>query len=168
MICGEKLGINVAKFNIFKMIMGHLLPRLVGPDGEATEMALTQYKGNSGKVAVVGGSIEYTGAPFYSAIAALRAGADLSHIYCPDQALIPIKCYSPEIIVHPIDALSAKETALQLIQVARTIVFGPGLGRSPYSQELLQALLKELIEVNPKQTSFVFDADALWYVANDV
>ena len=28
--------------------------------------------------------------------------------------------------------------------------------------------MTELIDLNPKQTSFVFDADALWYLANDV
>jgi ATP-dependent NAD(P)H-hydrate dehydratase len=30
------------------------------------------YKGQAGKIVVVGGSAEYTGAPYYSAMAALR------------------------------------------------------------------------------------------------
>jgi len=41
----------------FKMVLRHLLPNF-----EAG-----QYKGNSGKVVVVGGSEEYTGAPYYAA-----------------------------------------------------------------------------------------------------
>jgi ATP-dependent NAD(P)H-hydrate dehydratase len=80
--------------------MGHLSPQLLTVDGQPTDFALTQYKGNCGKVAVVGGSAEYTGAPYYAAVAALRTGSDLAHVFCPLEALIPIKCYSPEIIVH--------------------------------------------------------------------
>jgi ATP-dependent NAD(P)H-hydrate dehydratase len=80
--------------------MGHLSPQLLTKDGKPTDFALTQYKGNSGKVAVIGGSAEYTGAPYYAAVAALRTGSDLAHVFCPQEALIPIKCYSPEIIVH--------------------------------------------------------------------
>jgi NAD(P)H-hydrate repair Nnr-like enzyme with NAD(P)H-hydrate dehydratase domain len=35
-------------------------------------------------------------------VSSLRSGADLSHVFTPDKdALIPIKCYSPELIVHP-------------------------------------------------------------------
>ena len=44
---------------------------------------LTRYKGNNGKVGVLGGSIEYTGAPYYAGMAALRAGSDLAHIFTP-------------------------------------------------------------------------------------
>ena len=71
------------------MILNHLLP----------ELTAVQYKGNSGKVVVVGGSSDYTGAPYYTAISALRSGADLASIFTHESALIPIKSYSPEIIV---------------------------------------------------------------------
>lgn len=50
----------------------------------------------------MGGSFEYTGAPYYSAMAALKMGADLAHIFCSRDAAGPIKTYSPELIVHPI------------------------------------------------------------------
>lgn len=50
----------------------------------------------------MGGSKEYTGAPFYVGAAALRSGADIVHVFCPEDASIPIKSYSPELIVHPI------------------------------------------------------------------
>jgi ATP-dependent NAD(P)H-hydrate dehydratase len=48
-------------------------------------------KGQSGRVGVVGGSLEYTGAPFFSAFAALRCGADLAHVFCPPAAANAIK-----------------------------------------------------------------------------
>lgn len=59
-------------------------------------------KGQSGRIAVVGGSYEFTGAPFYSAISALKVGGDLGHIFCNKASATAIKTYSPEIIVHPI------------------------------------------------------------------
>ena len=59
-------------------------------------------KGENGRVAVIGGSFEFTGAPFYSAISSLRVGVDLSHIFCSKFSSAAIKSYSPEIIVHPL------------------------------------------------------------------
>jgi ATP-dependent NAD(P)H-hydrate dehydratase len=59
-------------------------------------------KGSNGLVGVIGGSLEYTGAPFYSAMAALKMGADLAHIFCCKEAATAIKSYSPELIVHPV------------------------------------------------------------------
>ena len=59
-------------------------------------------KGKNGRVAVVGGSFEFTGAPYYSAISALKVGGDLSHIFCSKFSSPAIKSYSPEIITHPV------------------------------------------------------------------
>lgn len=53
------------------------------------------YKGDNGRIGVVGGSYEFTGAPFYSAISALKSGADLAHIFCSKSSSISIKSYSP-------------------------------------------------------------------------
>lgn len=60
------------------------------------------YKGENGRIGVIGGSYQFTGAPFYSAISALKAGADLAHIFCSRSSSVSIKSYSPEIIVHPV------------------------------------------------------------------
>lgn len=59
------------------------------------------HKGSGGRVGVIGGSQDYCGAPFYSAVSALKFGADLSWIYCSQSAAIPIKSYSPELMVTP-------------------------------------------------------------------
>ena len=50
-----------------------------------------KYKGQAGKVGVLGGCREYTGAPFFAAMAALRVGADLSHVFCTRSAAPVIK-----------------------------------------------------------------------------
>ena len=59
-------------------------------------------KNQNGVVGIIGGSYEYTGAPFYAAISALKVGADMAHIFCSKSSSTPIKTYSPEIIVHPL------------------------------------------------------------------
>ena len=56
---------------------------------------LGKFKGDNGRIAVIGGSDLYTGAPYFSAISALKSGADLAFILCSKSSAIPIKCYSP-------------------------------------------------------------------------
>lgn len=71
-------------------------------------------KGACGKIGIVGGSADYTGAPFFAAISAVKLvrkeidqlsyilqGADLVHVFCPPEAAGVIKGYSPELMVHP-------------------------------------------------------------------
>lgn len=60
------------------------------------------YKGQHGKVGVVGGCREYTGAPYFAAQSALRVGADLSWVFCTQSAGPTVKSYSPELIVLPV------------------------------------------------------------------
>lgn len=64
-------------------------------------LAEHRYKGQAGKIAIIGGCREYTGAPFFASYSALKVGADLSHVFCTPSAATVIKTYSPELIVHP-------------------------------------------------------------------
>lgn len=61
-----------------------------------------KYKGQNGRIGIVGGSLEYTGAPYFAAMTAMRVGADLSHVFCHAKAATVIKSYSPDLIVHPL------------------------------------------------------------------
>jgi ATP-dependent NAD(P)H-hydrate dehydratase len=60
---------------------------------------------------VVGGCEEYTGAPFFAAISALKTGCDVVHVFCTPSAAPVIKSYSPEIIAHPY--VFARDVALR-------------------------------------------------------
>jgi len=84
---------------------------------------------------VIGGSPDYTGAPYYAGAASLKAGADISHVFCYKDAAIPIKSYSPELIVHP--CLTNKEELLKWLEACTSVVIGPGLGRD---EELLPVI----------------------------
>ena len=104
----------------FIQLMRHLLPTY----------HRHQYKGQGGKVAVIGGSKAYTGAPYYAAMASLRTGADLSFVYCHEEASIPIKSYSPEVIVNSLCLTAPMGPQIKpAFDVAKSVVVGPGLGR---------------------------------------
>lgn len=105
---------------------------------------------------MVGGSQDYTGAPYFSANASALLGADLSHVVCELHAAQAIKSYSPNLMVHPylrqqqLDsdsdagshsgpaAAAAAEKVVDrvapLLNRLHAIVVGPGLGRDPLMQ----------------------------------
>jgi ATP-dependent NAD(P)H-hydrate dehydratase len=127
------------------------------PDLERAEL----YKGATGRLAVVGGSAEYTGAPYFSAMAALRAGGELAHVFCAAPAAGPIKCYSPELIVHP--AFAGVTDALSRMHA---VILGPGLGRADDARNVVRDVLAAAVRDDVKWP-LVIDADALWFLADD-
>ncbi|XP_076066349.1 NAD(P)HX dehydratase isoform X2 [Oratosquilla oratoria] len=120
------------------------------------------HKGQAGRIGIVGGSLEYTGAPYYAAMTALRMGADLTHIFCMRDAGLPIKSYSPELIVHPfLDAPDPMTELEEWLPRLHALVLGPGLGRRPQTF----ATLGHIIEAaKDRHLLLVFDADALFYL----
>ncbi|GJQ15795.1 hypothetical protein GpartN1_g7586.t1 [Galdieria partita] len=134
-----------------------------------------KHKGQCGRVAVIGGSFEYTGAPYFSAISSLRAGVDMAHVFCEDSAAIPIKTYSPELIVHPILTTFPKldktveETAeyiasrvTEWLSSLHCVVIGPGLGRNTLILETVAHIIEE---VTKRRIPLVIDADGLYLVS---
>ncbi|CDF33859.1 unnamed protein product [Chondrus crispus] len=118
------------------------------------------YKGQAGRIAVVGGSTEYTGAPYFAAMAAMRGGAELSSVYCAESAAPAIKSYSPDLIVYPgFDTLGDDCKSLDRIHA---IILGPGLGRS----ETAAAVVDKVVSYVCRQPKpLVIDADGLWFIA---
>ncbi|KAL6970379.1 ATP-dependent NAD(P)H-hydrate dehydratase [Sarracenia purpurea var. burkii] len=139
----------------------------------------TRHKGQAGKIAVVGGCREYTGAPYFSAISALKIGADLSHVFCTKDAAPVIKTYSPELIVHPIleesysvrdeDKKSISEKILAEVEKWMErfdcLVVGPGLGRDPFLLDCVRNIIKHARQSN---VPIVIDGDGLFLVTNSL
>ncbi|KAI4292231.1 ATP-dependent NAD(P)H-hydrate dehydratase [Pancytospora philotis] len=113
-----------------------------------------QHKGQNGTILVIGGSRLYTGAPLFSAKAALRAGADLVHILSSSRALASLKTL-PEAIVGPV---RYDERVLSKITAC---VFGPGLGR--VSPRRLATIEKCLRFLDARGVPVVIDADGIHY-----
>lgn len=123
------------------------------------------YKGARGKVAVVGGSPAYTGAPFYAAMASLRGGGELSSIFCAAEAATAIKAYSPDVIVRPgLEALATPQLVRGALGAAHGVAVGPGLGREEAG--VVRSLVRACLE-DWAPRAVVLDADALWFVASD-
>lgn len=76
-------------------------------------LSSTSHKGSHGRIAILGGSNKYTGAPYYAAQAALNCGVDLATIFCATEAQTPIKCYSPELMVQGIYSIEQFDALLE-------------------------------------------------------
>jgi ATP-dependent NAD(P)H-hydrate dehydratase len=126
------------------------------------------YKGKAGRIGVIGGSFEYTGAPYFAAISALKVGCDLSHVFCPRDAAPVIKSYSPELIVHPIlDAGNALELIKPWLPRLHVLVIGPGLGRDPVVLETVGSIIQCCREQADYGKPLVIDADGLFMVTQN-
>lgn len=144
-----------------------------------------KHKGDAGRIAIVGGSVEYTGAPYFAAMSAYRCGADLVHVFCPPQAAIVIKGYSPDLIVHPCkmnpnEANMVGNKILDLSQQSTdgidnwdsewlprmtAIVLGPGLGRGT---DATAAVIAAVSAAKTHNIPIIIDADALYVVSKNL
>lgn len=127
------------------------------------------HKGQGGRVLVVGGSLDYTGAPALAALAALASGSDLAFVLIPGRVRPIIASYSPELITIPAPdeeylTRESLETALHHAGRADAVVIGPGLSRREESLEFAHLLIKSLSEKTPGKP-MVIDADALTAIA---
>jgi len=134
---------------------GDLLPNL-------KSRKLNTHKGEFGKVLVIGGSKNYSGAPAYASLACIHFGCDLVISYVPEVIGDVIRSYSPNMIVRTSPGkwltTKASEELLWLMDWANAIVIGPGLGTDPTTEELLVKLLENNTSADK---SLVIDADAL-------
>ncbi|KAI0843094.1 Ribokinase-like protein [Hypoxylon sp. FL0890] len=134
------------------------------------------HKGQLGRVAVIGGSEDYTGAPYFSAMASARLGCDMSHVICTPGAAAVIKTYSPNLMVHPLmrqspphassgssltadtDPEQVSSRIIDMLSRLHVLVVGPGLGRDPLMHE---TCAKVLAAAREHKMPVVLDADAL-------
>ena len=131
-------------------------------------LSVNSKKGENGCVATIGGSLEYTGAPYYSAISSLKAGSDLSHVFCHKESAIPIKSYSPELIVHPGFDISSNDIlikkTIRWFKSMNSILIGPGMGREPDIEKIFVMFSKHISEF--KNIPLIYDADGVWFWVN--
>lgn len=126
------------------------------------------YKGQGGRVGIFGGSGDYTGAPYYAGMAALRTGAELVYVFTAEEAALPIKSYSPELMVTPvysaksIDSVDKSHALAQkvksMLHRLHALVLGCGLGKD---DQVLQAALDICQAAAGQGLPVVLDADGL-------
>ena len=102
------------------------------------------HKGDNGEVLVVGGG-PYAGAPTLSALAALRAGADLVRVACPESVASAVQGFSPNVIVRPLPGdrfgPSHVDRVASLAADNDVTVVGPGLGTDDGTREFVREFL---------------------------
>ena len=124
------------------------------------------HKGTFGRLLVAGGSSRYYGAPWLSAMAALRVGTGLVGLATPAPSVPVLASRSPEPIFLPLphsDGDLDEPAANKLIGelgAAAAVVVGPGLGTSRSSKSFLLKLLEHLRSSN-ESPKVLIDADGL-------
>lgn len=123
-------------------------------------------KGTFGKLLLIAGSVGMSGAAYLSALAAYRSGAGLVRILTVEENRGILQTRLPEAIVdtyEPEQAMEREEEFCTLVEEkcdwADTIVMGPGLGREPYVERLVETVLAHAY------VPVVLDADGLNTVA---
>jgi len=123
---------------------------------------IDNHKGQFGRVLIIGGSINYSGAPAYTSLTGINFGCDLVITYVPEVIGDVLRTFSPNMIIrtNPGKWLTIKafEEIKFLIDWSNSIVIGPGLGVEKSTEELLIKLLEMIRE---KKKAAVLDADAL-------
>ncbi|MDO8671792.1 MAG: NAD(P)H-hydrate dehydratase, partial [Dehalococcoidia bacterium] len=122
-------------------------------------------KGTFGKVLVVGGSINYVGAPCLAALAAIRTGAGLvtlatcSSLQPVAAAKLTEATFLPLPEVAGCRALGEAAAAVvgEALAGYNTLLIGCGLGRHPETAEFVRTVLRAC----PPWVSVVVDADGL-------
>ena len=131
---------------------------------KATVPKLTQSltKGQCGRIGIIGGCNTYTGSTYFSAISALKCGADLVHIFCEKEAGPVLRQYSPEFIIHP--SLDQEYGMVELdkwLPMLDCVVVGHGLGKS---QQMLGRISIILEKIKRLKLPVVIDGDGLRHV----
>ena len=119
------------------------------------------HKGNFGKLMLLCGSRGYTGAAFFAAMGALRAGAGLVFLGVPESiyGIEAVKLNEPVIFPLPDESgrLSADAVPEILSRLPRmdAVLVGPGLGQSEGTLAVVRAVLENA------QCPVVVDADGI-------
>ena len=118
------------------------------------------HKGDFGKVFILAGSQGYTGAPVFSAKAAVRTGAGLVFLGVPANIypIVAVKC--DEAMPFPLP--ENYDMILKKAQSCDVALIGPGLGRSVESDTLVRQLLCDLT------IPVVLDADGINAVSEHI
>ncbi len=142
---------------------------LTGPEVAAMlpSRPLQSHKGTFGKVLVIAGSANYTGAPYLAAMAAVRIGAGLATL-ATARSVHPIVAAAAHEVTHlPLPETEDGAIGAQAIGAVGSVlpsydalIIGPGLGMHPETQEFMGHLLQAIAQ-HPPAKGWLIDADGL-------
>ena len=125
------------------------------------------HKGTFGKVCIVGGSSDYTGAALLAALGSMKIGAGIVYTFTPREAQEIVRNNLPEaiciasksVVLTPEDV----DALIALLDKVDALVVGPGIGRADETIDFVKELLssKRLKSLG----AVIVDADALYAVS---
>ena len=119
-------------------------------------------KGTFGKVAVIAGNNEISGAAVLCAGAVMKSGAGMVKVLSNDKTLDIIRKTLPEAMVQSLDdEMSMAEQIKKAIKWADSVVIGPGIGTDDLAYSKLLTVLKDF----PEGKCLIVDADGINLIA---
>ncbi|MBQ7971690.1 MAG: NAD(P)H-hydrate dehydratase, partial [Clostridia bacterium] len=157
-LCGEITTVDIgidAQCSKGKLLEKDMLAQLPPRPARA-------HKGTFGRVLTIGGSVGMSGAAYFAAKAALRAGCGLSEIFTPADNRIIYQTQLPEALLTLYDPNNL-DTSLLLAALSRAdaVALGMGLSQSETAKEIVALVLKHA------EVPLIVDADALNLIAED-
>jgi NAD(P)H-hydrate epimerase len=111
-------------------------------------------KGRYGHVLMIAGARGKTGAAVMAGLSALRAGAGLVTVACPEESIDAVAAHAPEVMTE------ALRNPREQAETRSMVAIGPGLGTADATRAMVRQLFADL----PKP--MVVDADALNCIAS--
>ena len=141
-------------------------PLAIYHDGDAMELLPARKrdsnKGTNGKVLIIAGSRNISGACILAASAALKAGAGMVRIFTAIENAEVVKALLPEAILDTYEDFEpVMDKLMAAFKWSTRAVIGPGIGCDAKGKELVTVTLKEY------DKPLVMDADALNIIAED-
>jgi len=106
------------------------------------------HKGMHGRVMIVGGSLDYYGAPQFSGLGAIYSGSDLVHLCVPECNFEVSRSQTLDFLVHAFPGNYLTFQALPLLtEVSKkcdVLVIGPGLGDLLETREAVHQMLEQI------------------------
>ena len=119
-------------------------------------------KGTYGRLLVIAGSEDMSGAAYLSAAAAMRSGAGLVEVVTHDRNAELIRKMLPEAIVSGYNEDNATDVIGSKLNKSTCIILGPGLSQSDTAKDIVDYVL------NNAEIPVIMDADALNIVSKDI
>ncbi|MFA6917701.1 MAG: NAD(P)H-hydrate dehydratase [Candidatus Gracilibacteria bacterium] len=121
--------------------------------------APTSHKGENGRVMIIGGSLDYFGAPILAGLGALYSGADLVYLYVPECNFDVTRSMYPDFIVRSFSGeFLTPQAASKIIELGKnvdSVLIGPGLSDNEKTLEAAIDIVSHL------RVPTVLDADAI-------
>jgi NAD(P)H-hydrate epimerase len=121
------------------------------------------HKGQNGRVLIIGGSLNYFGAPILAGLGALGSGADLVYLLVPECNFDVSRSFYPDFIVrkYPGNFINSRtlDAATELLPQVDAVLVGPGVSEDPESVRVIARIIQKA------QCHIVLDAEAIPAIA---